>query len=57
MDLRALFEPKYIGLGMCSRAQVHEDAGVHAQLAGHVMPTMDVHPIKRTPCMDLSFLP
>jgi len=25
--------------------------------AGHVMPTMGVHPIRRTPCMDLSFLP
>jgi hypothetical protein len=57
MGLRALPEPKYVGLGMRSRAQVHGDAEVHTQLAGHVMPTMGVHPIKRTSCMDLSFLP
>ena len=42
---------------MRSRARVHGKAGVHAQLAEHVMPTMGAHPIRHTPCMDLDFLP
>jgi hypothetical protein len=57
MDLRTLLEPKYVGFGMCSQARVHGDAGVHAQLAEHVMPTMGAHPIRHMPCMNLDFLP